>query len=55
MKLENIIPIGKNEYAVRKIEDLCQLSLIADIGAKALCLDNKKVYIQTKKNEWVSI
>lgn len=55
MDIRNIIPMSKDEYAVKKKEDLCILSLFASVGTKALCLEDKKTYLQTDKNEWVSI
>ena len=55
MNLENIIPLGKNEYAIKTTGDLEILSSYAYIGSKAYCIENEKMYIYIGVNEWVSM
>lgn len=55
VNISNICVIGKNEYTVKEKTDLCNLSRFAYVGSKAYCQEDKKVYIQTDVNEWVSM
>lgn len=55
MDLSNICVIGKNEYAIKKKQDLLQLSLFAYVGSKAYCQEDNKNYLQIGVKEWISI
>ena len=55
MDIKKIIPLSNGEYAVKEKKDLCDVSRFVSVGAKVLCLEDKKVYIQTDVNEWVSV
>lgn len=52
MNLQNVVPVGKNDYVVETSKDLVALSSIARIGSRVLCLEDNKVYVYMDVNKW---
>ena len=55
MNLDGVVQTGKNEYAIKTLKDLEILSMFIYPGSKVYCIENKKQYLCTNVNEWVSI
>lgn len=52
MNLQNVVPVGQNDYVVETSKDLVALSSIARIGSRVLCLEDNKVYVYMDVNKW---